>query len=226
MPSLNISQVLAALKEEFPDLKPSRIRYYDDKGLITPSRSTSGYRKFSEDDVTRLRLILRMQRDRYLPLDVIAERLDVASQQGPAAAAPAAEVLDEEPLWTTMLQRQELVRAAEVEPRFVTDLENYGLITADAKGRFTPVCVTIVKTCATLTEYGLEPRHLRPFKSAAERERDLLEQVLAPLRARNSRRPVPGGEEDVAESAAVMARAAQQLHVSLFREAMEKSRFP
>lgn len=222
---LNISQVLAALTDEFPELKTSRIRYYGDKGLIAPARSSSGYRKFSDADVERLRLILRMQRDRYLPLDVIAQRLDamVNAPDRRVSDLPSEEVFEEEPLWTTHLLRQELVRAAEVDPRFVTELESYGLITAEAAGRFPPGCVLIVKACAVLVEYGLEPRHLRPFKTAADREVDLLEQVLGPLRARNARRPVEGEEQELDEAAAAMATAAVQLHASLLRVAAART---
>lgn len=216
---LNISQVLAALQDEFPDLKPSRIRYYDDKGLIAPQRSDSGYRKFTPEDVERLRSILRLQRDRFLPLDVIAERLDEAATE-PAGAVPAGpEVADltDEAAWTGLLHRQELVHAAGVEPRFVTDLENFGLITADERGRFPGGCVAIVRACATLIEYGLEPRHLRPFKTAVDREADLLEQVLSPVRARQARRPQDAGGAELREVEQAMAHAALQLHVSLFQ---------
>jgi DNA-binding transcriptional MerR regulator len=170
---VGMGQVLAALRPQFPDVSPSKIRFLEAEGLIAPHRAESGYRRFAVADIERLRYILTAQRDEYLPLRVIKERLEA---MGSVAAAPAA------------MTRSELLEAAGADEELLAELEAYGLV---RRARQYGLDALSVARCAVaLREYGIQPRHLRAVKSAADREVSLVEQVVAPLaRQRASREP-------------------------------------
>jgi DNA-binding transcriptional MerR regulator len=183
---VGIGQVLDELRPEFPDVSPSKIRFLEAEGLIAPERASSGYRRFAVADIERLRFILTAQRDEYLPLRVIKERLDAASGDGAGAAASAA-----------ALTRSELLEATGADEALLAELEDYGLV-RHARTYGTEA-LTVVRCAVAVREYGIQPRHLRAVKAAADREISLVEQVVAPLaRQKGSREPALRAARDVA----------------------------
>lgn len=185
---VGIGQVLEELRAEFPDISPSKIRFLEAEGLIAPERASSGYRRFAVADIERLRFILTAQRDEYLPLRVIKERLDALSGNGsgaPGAAPPVA------------LTRSELLEATGADEEVLAELEDYGLV-RHARTYGTEA-LTVVRSAVAVREYGIQPRHLRAVKAAADREISLVEQVVAPLaRQKGSREPALRAARDVA----------------------------
>src|ERR1700719_2804034 len=148
--SVSIGQVLDELSPEFPDVSPSKIRFLESEGLIRPLRSNSGYRRFSAADITRLRFILTAQRDEYLPLRVIKERLDALDGDhegdGPGAAVP--------PLAMT---RSELLAAAGAAEELLAELEDYGLIRRARSYGAQPL--SVLRSAVHLGAHGIQPRH-------------------------------------------------------------------
>ena len=183
---VGIGQVLDELRQEFPDISTSKIRFLEAEGLITPERASSGYRRFAVADIERLRFILTAQRDEYLPLRVIKERLDAASGEGAGATASAA-----------ALTRSELLEVTGADEALLAELEDYGLV-RHARTYGTEA-LTVVRCAVAVREYGIQPRHLRAVKAAADREISLVEQVVAPLaRQKGSREPALRAARDVA----------------------------
>jgi len=179
--NVGIGQVLAELRPDFPDISPSKIRFLEAEGLIQPERAESGYRRFAARDIERLRYILTVQRDEYLPLRVIKERL-AAIDSGDGRIGSTA---DPAPLTMT---RSQLLEAAGAEEELLAELEAYGLVRRAR--HYQAAALHIVRAAVQLGEYGIQPRHLRGVKASAEREISLVEQVVAPLaRQRASREP-------------------------------------
>jgi DNA-binding transcriptional MerR regulator len=219
---MNIGQVLDLLRTDFPGITIPKIRFLEDKGLIKPERTPSGYRKFSTEDVERLRYVLRMQRDHYLPLKVIGEHLDaidrgmepppieavVPTVPKVALAAdglPSAESFNRNS--DLRLSRKELLKIAEIPEETLDQLEQYGLIRSrPGTGHFDSDALVIAKTAAELAEFGFEPRHLRAFKTAADREVGLVEQVVAPQKFGRDASAKARAEETVAEIAALSVK--------------------
>jgi DNA-binding transcriptional MerR regulator len=200
---VGIGQVLEELRQEFPDISPSKIRFLEAEGLIAPERASSGYRRFAVADIERLRFILTAQRDEYLPLRVIKERLDALSGDG--HGGPGVEPL-------VALTRSELLEAAGADEELLAELEDYGLV-RHARTYGTEA-LTVVRSAVAVREYGIQPRHLRAVKAAADREISLVEQVVAPLaRQKGSREPALRAARDVA---AYIAR----LHATLVEEGL------
>jgi len=177
---LTIGAVCEALKTEFPDVSISKIRYLEGEGLLTPKRTEGGYRLFSEEDVERLRTILRLQRDEFLPLRVIREEL--AAGAAKARRRRTATALAEE---DEALDLDALCERAGIERSRVRELEQFGLVEAP----YSELDVEIAEVCERLARYGIAPRHLRAFRTAADREAGLLEALVLPaLRSRNPER--------------------------------------
>ncbi|MEU4769161.1 MerR family transcriptional regulator [Actinosynnema sp. NPDC023794] len=171
---LSIGAVLAQLRPDFPDVTISKIRFLESEGLVRPARTASGYRQFTSADVDRLRYILSAQRDRYLPLKVIKEQLDAADQ----GASKAMRAVDLSPAAGHRVTREDLLARAGIEPRVLADLEQHGLIRPGAGGFYDHEAVQIASTVRAMAEHGLDARHLRPFRLAADREIGLVEQVV------------------------------------------------
>lgn len=203
-----IGEVLNLLRDEFADVSISKIRFLESEGLIRPGRSESGYRQFSADDVARLRYILAAQRDRYLPLRVIKEELarrDAGLPPAEAGAAPRASLRRETSaaettslLTDVVLDRAELAHASGLDVRDVEELVANGII--DGDGPYDGHALRAVRLAAELLRRGLEPRHLRAYRLAADREADRIEQLLLPLlRQRNpdSRRAAATTSEEL-----------------------------
>ena len=198
---LTIGAVCRRLKEEFPDISISKIRYLEDQGLVTPKRTQGRYRMFSDDDLERLETILRLQRDEFLPLRVIRQELTSAGAKGRRRRRSTGIAGDDD-----QLTLEELCERAEVEPGFVRELEEYGFLAATigprtsgrerGDRRYAEDDVDVAAACAKLARYGVSPRHLRTFRTTAERQSGLLEQVLAPsLRSRSPERRSAGLED-------------------------------
>jgi DNA-binding transcriptional MerR regulator len=203
-----IGNVCRRLKAEFPDISISKIRYLEDQGLLTLKRTQGGYRLFSEDDVERLETILRLQRDEFLPLRVIREELAAgAGRERRRRRAVGAQEDD--------VELDELCAHAGVDAKTVRELEEFGLIEPHIEGRqrlYSETDVEIAAACDTLARYGIAPRHLRAFRTAADREAALIEALVAPaLRSRNVDRR-RAGMEDLQQ----LAETAQELSQLLF----------
>jgi DNA-binding transcriptional MerR regulator len=180
---VGIGQVLAELRGEFPDISPSKIRFLEAEGLIQPARAESGYRRFAVADIERLRYILTAQRDEYLPLRVIKQRLDAVD----GVAEPEPETMS----------RSELLEAAGADEALLGELEDYGLLRRVRQ--YGTEALSVLRCAVALRDYGIQPRHLRQVKAAAEREVGLVEQVAAPLaRQKASREPALLAAREVA----------------------------
>lgn len=192
---MSIGTVLNTLRDEFPEVTISKIRFLEAEGLVEPQRTASGYRKFGPRDVERLAQILRMQRDHYLPLRVIREHLD-AVERGEALPLPspgptAGEQADEcrppglpgAPAPTAArVGRDELLAAAGVGEAELAEWESYGLVAPLPDGGYDAEAVTVATLVLELGRFGIEPRHLRAMKASADRDAGLVDQVVAPLR--------------------------------------------
>ncbi len=206
---LTIGAVCEQLKGDFPDISISKIRYLEDQGLIAPRRTRGGYRLFGEDDVERLRQILALQRDEFLPLRVI--RQELASGTGERKRRRPAGLGDQE----GELDLAELCERAGIDAALARALEEYGLLAPRVEGgerRYREGDAEIAAACGQLAQYGIDARHLRTFRNSAGREAGLLEQLVAPaLRARNPERRKAGLEDLQA-----LAEASQELSRLLF----------
>jgi len=171
---LSIGQVLARLTPEFPDLTSSKLRFLEVQGIVSPSRTESGYRKFSASDIERLRLGLTLQRDHYLPLSVIREQLDDAAAGGEASALPPS--ITPAP---RRYRRDELLAAAGAGPQLLNDAISTGVITAQES--YPEATVTLLRGLVALDRHGIEPRHLRSLRQGAEREVALIESAMSAL---------------------------------------------
>ncbi|WP_328745498.1 MerR family transcriptional regulator [Streptomyces sp. NBC_00285] len=220
---MSIGTVLNVLRDEFPEVTISKIRFLESEGLIEPQRTPSGYRKFSDRDLQRLGHVLRMQRDHYLPLKVIREHLD-AMERGEAAALPTVgrqrdgeTVLEvSEGPTAARIGRAELLAAAEIGESELAEWESYGLITALPDGAYDAEVVTVAALVAELGRFGIEPRHLRAMKAAAEREAGLVEQVVAPLKRHRNPQTRAHAEARAKELAGLTVK----LHAALVQTAL------
>ena len=170
---LSIGQVLARLTPEFPDLTSSKLRFLEVQGIVSPSRTESGYRKFSTADIERLRLGLTLQRDHYLPLSVIREQLDSAA--GETSLAPPPSITPT----PRRYRRAELLAAAGAGPQLLNDAISTGVITAQEN--YPEATVTLLRGLVALDRHGIEPRHLRSLRQGAEREVALIESAMSSL---------------------------------------------
>ncbi|MFF7384597.1 MerR family transcriptional regulator [Streptomyces griseoluteus] len=220
---MSIGTVLNVLRDEFPEVTVSKIRFLESEGLIEPQRTPSGYRKFSPRDVERLGHVLRMQRDHYLPLKVIREHLD-AMERGEAAALPVVGrqrsgdtgPAEAEPCTVARIGRDELMAAADIDEAELREWESYGLLAPLADGVYDAEAVTVAALVAELGRFGIEPRHLRVMKAAAEREAGLVDQVVAPLKRHRNPQTRTLAEARTRELAALTMK----LHSALVKAAL------
>jgi DNA-binding transcriptional MerR regulator len=223
---LTIGQVLEQLRGEFPDVTSSKVRFLETQGLVTPERTPAGYRLFGVEDVERLRYILTAQRDRFWPLKVIREALDALDRglsdpggdagrpQPPPPSADRAAPGPERfvPRARVRLTGPELRQASGIDKPMFAALESFGLLRADSTGHFSAEAVEVAVAARRLAEHGLEPRHLRPFRTAADREIGLVDQVLATRRG--------NGSPD--ERTAEILSACVALHIALVRSGLTR----
>jgi hypothetical protein len=211
-----IGAVCDMLKPEFPDLSISKLRYLEDQELVTPRRTSGGYRLYGPRDVERLRTILTLQRDEFLPLKVIREELD-AMRTGAVASAKQARRIKRENLGSTDSVKtfgvEEILSMTGADRGLLKSLEQYGLVSAG--DRFDDTDREVIKAAVELRAYGLEPRHLRTLKVAAEREAGLLEQVLAT----GLKSPNPDRRQEALDSLESLAALASHVrHLMLVQE--------
>jgi DNA-binding transcriptional MerR regulator len=184
-PRFTIGEVLGALRGDFPEVTISKIRYLESEELVHPQRTPSGYRKFSSADVARLRYVLAAQRDQYLPLRVIKEHLD-ALDRGEDLPGRDGGTTAGDDVGTAPLPAEEFARAAGLTDEQLADCVQFGLVGPDSSGRYRPAELPVARAAAGLAQHGIEPRHLRVYRTAVEREAALLEQLVTPgLRARS-----------------------------------------
>lgn len=225
---MSIGEVLALLRPEFPDTTISKLRFLEAEGLVEPQRTAAGYRKYSADDVARLRFVLTAQRDHYLPLRVIRDQLEGLDEQVAAtpprptlvAVGPPGEtdrrvpgtpaVPEPAAAW---LSRAELVARSGLDEAVLTEIERLGLVLAISPGRYDTDALAIAEAVAGLIRHGLEPRHLRAYRAAADREVGLFTALVAPLA--RQRDLVARGQ--AAEVLRELAGLSQQLHGALVR---------
>ncbi|MBV8930464.1 MAG: MerR family transcriptional regulator [Mycobacteriaceae bacterium] len=225
---MSIGAVLDALRPEFPDVTISKIRFLEAEGLVTPQRSASGYRRFSAYDCARLRYILTEQREHYLPLKVIKAHLDAQphgelpssagftprlvpvgqgdADTGPQSVAPS----------PVRLSREDLLDRSGVDEQLLTALIKAGVITTGPAGFFDEHAVLILQCAKALGEFGVEPRHLRAFRSAADRQSDLIAQIAGPA-AKAGRTGARDRADDLAREVAALAI---NLHTALVKSAV------
>jgi DNA-binding transcriptional MerR regulator len=230
---MSIGAVLDALRPDFPDVTISKIRFLESEGLVTPSRTASGYRRFTAYDCARLRFILTAQRDQYLPLKVIKAALDAhpdgelpetGSSYGvprlvPAPGAGEVRAAVVSPV-RVRLSREDLIEQSGLAGGEAEDtlsaLMKAGVITTGPGGFFDEHSVLILQCARALAEYGVEPRHLRAFRSAADRQSDLIAQIAGPLVKADK----AGARDRADDLAREVAALAITLHTSLVKSAV------
>jgi DNA-binding transcriptional MerR regulator len=193
---MTIGEVVRQLKVKYPDLTISKVRYFEDEQLIKPGRTKGGYRKFTPKDVSRLELALRLQKEKYYPIHVIRQKLnaidrgeEVEELASSGSAPEAVEVSVAEPL-----SADKAIAMSGLSPEHVAQLENYGLIKSVKRGDgrvYLQSDVQLMTIAKELSQYGIEPRHLRMYANLAEREATLFQQILMPVskqRQKESRR--------------------------------------
>lgn len=216
--SMRISDVLASLRLEFPAVTTSKLRFLEEQGLVDPVRTPGGYRQYSPADVERLRFVLRQQRDRYLPLKVIGEQL-AALDAGEAEEAPVRArlaTLDGVAPATDRLTAERLAQDAGVPVDLVTELVAQGVLRPGPRGVFDPWAREVVAVAAALSEHGIDARHLRAFRAAADRQTDLVEQVVAPWRGQRS----VSARARAGTLAAEVGELCARMHTALVRSAV------
>jgi DNA-binding transcriptional MerR regulator len=237
-PQFSIGEVLAQLRAEFPDTTISKLRFLESEGLVEPQRTPSGYRKYSRSDLRRLRYVLTAQRDQYLPLRVIRDQL----AQGLPPEAPVRPTLvalgpdDELPTphrtdpadrtpgvsrerSPARLTAAEVCVQAELKPDQLRDLETHGLLAPDASGRYDADALAVAQVAAAFAEFGIEARHLRAWRAAADREVGVFAALIAPL----MRHPDPAEQARAAETVRELTALSQRLLAALVRQGLRKA---
>ena len=216
---INIGEVLKLLTPEFPDITLSKIRYLESEGLVSPQRTSSGYRKYTNADVERLRYVLTIQQETYMPLKEIKKQLDAMDSRSVipiTKAATAQTIISPEKFRKpaiTRLSDVEVAKKAGVELQFVIDLANVGIIGPDQSGFFTADDIQVVSTANALSEFGIDARHLKSVKNAASRQADLISQVVTPLVRSNK----DGAREQAEEMSRQMSARVVSLHAILVK---------
>jgi len=224
----SIGQVLASLKGEFPEISISKIRFLESEGLLSPERAPSGYRRYSTSDIERLRYVLSVQRNHYLPLKIIREHLDMmdrgmsppaveslqptATESPQPGSLPASQpVPPKQPL---RLSRQDLLEASGLSEAALLDLERTQIVVPKrGTSHYGREALTLAIAAKRMAEYGIDGRHLRAFKMSADREVGLVEQAIAPHVRR------AGGNKDVSGE---VTQLVISFHAALVRTAMER----
>ena len=226
---LTIGEVLNQVRSEFDDISISKIRFLEAEGLIVPSRTKSGYRKFSSSDVDKLRYILRMQRDHYLPLKVIKEHIEAIDR----GLKPEIEQIDKPKVPSALVDlnqlgvkkshlrvtREELMTNTTISEQDLKESEDYGLIKVLAdKRHYDDIAVKTARVIAALSGFGLEPRHLKFLKSGSDRESSLIKQVASPM----SRSKRPDAGEQALEMMREISNLTNQLHFILVSSSLDE----
>lgn len=224
---LNIGEVLAQLSDDFPAMTASKIRFLEEKGLINPKRTPAGYRQYAESDVERLRFVLALQRDQYLPLKVIKDYLDAIDRgERPENLPPGVTVsprIVSDELAAELhgraraLSEEQLRTESGASVPLLQSLLSFGLI-SHVNGKFDEHSLQVARACVQLESHGLEPRHLRPFQAAAEREFGLVERAVAPLMSRKD----AASQSRAAEAAREISELCLTLHRALVQDRISR----
>jgi DNA-binding transcriptional MerR regulator len=235
----SIGSVLAQLRTDFPDVTLSKIRFLESEGLVQPERTAAGYRQFSSADVERLRYVLAAQRDHYLPLRVIKEHLD-AMDRGererladgrrpssprplvalrPAPATDRAGLGEFDAADPARMTQEELLAAAGIGREELIELEQFGLVRPGPAGFYDTDSVLVARITREMTDFGLEPRHLRAFRASADREVGLLAQIVTPMTRQRDPDARARADEVVRELAVLSVR----LHALLVKTGLRSA---
>lgn len=224
---LNIGEVLAQLSDDFPGMTASKIRFLEEKGLINPQRTPAGYRQYADTDVERLRFVLALQRDQYLPLKVIKDYLDAIDRgERPENLPPGVtvsprivsdELASELQNKVRRLSEDQLRAESGASVSLLRSLLEFGLI-GHVHGKFDEHALQVARACVQLESHGLEPRHLRPFQAAAEREFGLVERAVAPLTSRKD----AASHARAAEAAREISDLCLTLHRALVQDRISR----
>lgn len=225
--TMNIGELLEVLKPEFPKVTASKVRFLEEKGLISPQRTQAGYRKYTSPDVDRLRFILALQRDQYLPLKVIKSYVDAIDRGEKPEGLPAGTTFAPREVTESLAQEivgrlrplslAELQGATGASEELIADLVKYDLVSSE-NGTYDENCQDIVKAAVILASHGIDPRHLRSFKLAAERDVGLVERAVAPMAARKD----AAARARVAETAREISDACLSIHTALVQAAISE----
>nr|BFE56751.1 MerR family transcriptional regulator [Dactylosporangium thailandense] len=211
---MSIGEVLAHLRGDFPDVTISKLRFLETEGLVEPRRTPAGYRKYTWMDVSRLRYVLTAQRDQYLPLRVIREHLATMRE-------PLTEVTDSVPAEAPTelrLTREELLSKAGLTEAALKALEDHGLLKSRPGAGYDADALEVATAAARLGEFGVEPRHLRAYRAAADREIGLFSQLVTPLTRQNG----PAGRARAADTVHELAALTQRVHAALVRAGLRE----
>jgi DNA-binding transcriptional MerR regulator len=225
---MSIGEVLTHLRTDFPDTTISKLRFLEAEGLVEPRRTQAGYRKYSWADVTRLRYVLTAQRDHYLPLRVIRDQLaalddgEVVSLTSrlrpPVVPVTAGEEPPPDPA-DLRLSRAELLDRARLDEAMLSTLEQYGLVAPRSGGGYDADALEVAAAAGNLAEYGLEARHLRAYRAAADREIGLFSQLVAPI----ARQGGPAARARAAETFRELAALTERLQAALVRAGLRET---
>ena len=220
---LSIGEVLDSVREDFPDISISKIRFLESEGLIQPKRTDSGYRMFYEEDITRLRYILALQRDQFLPLRVIKERLhEVDTNGGIMAQVPAPPKEEKKApappkdLQGASLTRTELLKAAGLNEAQLKELEDYALVGPGETGSYDENALLVARAAKRFFEYGVQARHLKMYRQFADREAAFFEQIVQPVALRKD----PQGQAEAARSLGELAGLSNQMKEAALRASL------
>ena len=225
---LSIGEVLESLQADFPDITISKIRFLETEGLIAPKRTPSGYRMFFEGDLDRLRYVLSLQRDHFLPLKVIRERLADYDKNGGGATVtplqpPARPVVEnggaEAPvveLTGVQLNRKELLKASGLSETQLASLEDYGIVAPSEAGNYDETVLAAARAAKRFFDYGVEARHLKMYRQFADREVAFFEQIVVPA----SRRRDPAAAQEATQSLKELETLARQMREAALRSSL------
>lgn len=218
---MTIGEVLEHINVEFPDVRASKVRFLEERGLVTPARTAAGYRKYTQVDVGRLRFILALQRDQFLPLKVIKDYLDAIDAGKRPDSLPGGLRLEPKSVSQQLAQelsghirpmsRAELQGMSGASDELMHTLESYRLIWPDETGRYDDHSLKVARAAVTLSGFGFESRHLRPFRIAADRELGMVEQATAGLGENSG----VVSKERVTEAAREITQACLSLHAGV-----------
>lgn len=218
--TISIGNVLKELQVEFPDLSVSKLRFLESEGLVTPQRSPSGYRRFSDHDIDRIRYVLRVQRDNYTPLKVIREQLESIDSgdvsmlhQGGAPLIAPEQFRAKEP---QRLTDDDLCSQAAITLEFLQELVRAKIIAPDLSGFFTIDDVRIASTAHALTDFGLDVRHLKTLRNASQRQADIIAQAVAPIRHSKDL----DAQQRAVETSQNMASLVVSMHATMVKAAL------
>jgi DNA-binding transcriptional MerR regulator len=218
---LSIGEVLDAVRTDYPDVSISKIRFLETEGLISPERTPSGYRKFYEGDVKRLRYVLSLQKEHFLPLKVIKERLKTGQDVASPPAAPAPADTSDEPipdLTGGHFTREELQKASGLESAQLANLEDFGLLNPGPTGAFDENDLLLATAFGGFFRYGAEARHLKMYKQFADRESAFFEQIVAPV----ARKKDPEGSAEAGRNVQQLAGLSRKVRDALMRKTLRE----